>query len=174
MSFKQSVSKQLHYHGLLKVVGGEFISHINIPEKPKGDYYQIYLSRLKELDQNRQRKKDGKVSKDFYNLYWAGECRGEYDYQRYDRRCPYCGCPDLLYETINLKTDAGGILTTLIVIVVLAVGGIALLMAMPFLILLIPILIVKKGVGSLRGDSDGALRITCKACGRRIRKFKKL
>ena len=73
---KQAVSKQLHYHGLLKVVGGEYVSHINIPEKPKGDYYQIYLSRLKELDQNRQRKKYGKVIKDFYNLYWAGECRG--------------------------------------------------------------------------------------------------
>ena len=115
---------------------------------------------------------------DYPTIRFSGEReisnRREYDYQRYDRRCPYCGCPDLLYETINRKTDAGGILTTLIVIVVLAVGGIALLMAMPFLILLIPILIVKKGVGSLRGDSDGALRITCKACGRRIRKFKKL
>lgn len=73
---KQSVSKQLHYHGLLKVVGGEFISHINIPEKPKGDYYHIYLSRLKEIDQNLQRKKYGKVSRDYYGLEWAGDHRG--------------------------------------------------------------------------------------------------
>lgn len=77
---KQAVSKQLHYHGLLKVVGGEYVSHINIPEKPKGDYYQIYLSRLEELDQNRQRKEYGKVITDFYDLPWVGDHRGSAQY----------------------------------------------------------------------------------------------
>ena len=88
-------------------------------------------------------------------------------------RCPYCGCTDLYYDTVHRKTDAGSFLKTFFIIglilTIFTAGLFLFFMLMIGLIIAIPCLIIVAIVKRAMNEHEGALHITCKRCGRRIK-----